>query len=168
MLSQFRRARADLATMNTLLPAAERIAAADGVPEPGAEHLLLAAMELPDGVAANAMATVGVDRVRLHDAIREQHAVALRGVGVLADDTALDARLPPPARPGGPYRSQGSLQDAFQRATALATAAQTPLSSGHVLLATTQAQNGVVARAFAKLGIDVEDVRRQASTHSPR
>lgn len=162
MFSRFRRARADLATINTLLPAAERIAAADGVAEPGAEHLLLAAMDLPDGVAVDALAIVGVDRVRLQNAINGQHTAALRSVGVVADGAALDARIPPPARPAGPYRSQGSLQDTFRRATALASAAKVPLSGGHVLLATLESQNGVLARAIAELGIDVGAVRRQA------
>lgn len=163
MFSGFRRARADLATMNILLPAAERIAAADGVAEPGAEHLLLAAVDLPDGVAAAALAAVGVDRTRLHRAIRAQHAAALRSVGVIADDAVLDARLPPPTTPTGPYRSQGSLQEAFQRASGLAKRAKVPLTGGHVLLAVLDADQGVTARAFAALGVDVNAVRRQAA-----
>lgn len=156
MFSGFRRARADLATMNILLPAAERIAAADGVAEPGAEHLLLAALDLPDGVAAAALATVGVDRTRLHRAIRAQHAAALRSVGVIADDAVLDARLPSPTTPTGPYRSQGSLQDTFQRATGMAKQSGSPLGSGHVLLAVLELEYGTLTRTFDDLSVDRE------------
>ena len=49
MFDSIRRARTDLAVMDAVLPAAERLAHADGIPQPGAEHLLLGALELPDG-----------------------------------------------------------------------------------------------------------------------
>lgn len=104
-----------------------------------------------------------MDRIRLHDAIRAQHAAALHSVGLIADEAAVDAHLPPPITPTGPYRSQGSLQDAFRRATALAKARQVPLTSRDVLLAALDAHNGVVLRALAKLGVDIDVVRQQAA-----
>lgn len=65
MLDKLRRARTDLVTMNTLLPAAERLAHADGVDEPGSEHLLLAVTEPDRGTLARALDHLGVDRVTL-------------------------------------------------------------------------------------------------------
>ena len=68
MFDKLRRARADLTTMNALFPAAERIAHGDGIDQPGAEHLLLAALDLDDGArpnsvrgAASRARSVGVD-----------------------------------------------------------------------------------------------------------
>ena len=55
MFDKLRRARADLTTMNALFPAAERIARDDGIDQPGAEHLLLAAIDLDDGIAKDAL-----------------------------------------------------------------------------------------------------------------
>jgi ATP-dependent Clp protease ATP-binding subunit ClpA len=164
LFAQLRRARADIATMNTLLPAAERIAAADGLDRPGAEHLLLAALELPDGVAAEALSTVGVDRDRLHEAIRGQHAAALRGIGVDHDEAVLDTHFPPPAAATGAYRSQGSLQDAFRRATALAKESHSPIGSGQVLIAVLEPEHGSVARAFTMLGVDRESLASRVLT----
>ncbi len=119
MFNKLRRARADLATMNALFPAAERIARDDGVEQPGAEHLLLAALDLDD-IATSALSAVDVDRAELRAAIAVQHEEALRAIGVVADDNAITAALPPGGRPRGPYRSQGSMQTAFQRAVELA------------------------------------------------
>jgi ATP-dependent Clp protease ATP-binding subunit ClpA len=154
MFTGLRRARADIATMNMLFPSAERIARADGVDQPGAEHLLLAALDLPDGIAPAALAEAGIDRQQLHDAIRAQHTAALRGVGVAVDDAAIDRLIPPPVAPAGVYRSQGSMQDLFQRSAALAKAAGRPLLSGDVLLAALDAEQGTVARTLFAPAID--------------
>lgn len=163
MFNKLRRARADLATMNTLFPLAERIARDDGIDQPGADHLLLAALDLDDGVAKAALNAFDVDQEQLRNAIVAQHETALRSCGVIADDNAIAATLPPSARPTGPYRTQGSLQTAFQHAVALAKRAKTPLNSGHVLLAVTKADHGCVARSLDHLGVDRASLRDRAS-----
>lgn len=154
MPSGLRRAHADIATMNTLFPAAERLATDDGMDRPGSEHLLLAALDLPDGVARDALAGVGVGPSRLRDAIRAQHAATPRGAGMVADDNAIDRQRPAAGPPTGAYRSQGSLQDAFRRATELAKASRVPIGSGHVMLAALEPEYGTLARAFNDLGVD--------------
>lgn len=154
MFDKLRRGRADLATMNALFPAAERAAHADGLDEPGAEHLLLAALDLGDGIAKATLASFGVDAPALGAAIAGQHDEALRAVGVIADDGALATAVPAHGESRGPYRSQGSLQVAFQRAVSLAREAAAPLDSGHVLLAVAEPDRGTLARAFERLGVD--------------
>ncbi len=158
MFNKLRRARADLATMNTLFPAAERIARDDGVEQPGAEHLLLAALDLDD-IATNALSAFDVDEVDLRAAIVVQHDEALRAIGVIADDNAITAALPTSGRPSGPYRSQGSLQTAFQHAVELAKRDSAPLNSGYLLLAVTDAEHGTVERALRHLGVDPAQLR---------
>lgn len=153
MFENLRRARADLATMNALFPAAERIAHDDGVEQPGAEHLLLAALELDD-IATSALRTVSVDQAELRAAIVAQHEGALRAIGVVADDNAISVALPTGGDPRGPYRSQGSMQTAFRRAVELAKRDKSPLNSGHLLLAVMDAEHGTVDRALRHLGID--------------
>lgn len=154
MFDKLRRARADLATMNALLPAAERIARADGIEQPGAEHLLLAAIDLDDGIADDALGSFDVDAAQLRAAIVEQHDEALRAIGIVADDNAISAAMPPHDEPKGPYRSQGSLQSAVHRAVGLATCDKAALNSGHVMLAVTDVEHGTVDRALRHLGID--------------
>ena len=161
MFDKLRRARTDLTTMNTLFPKAEQIARADGVDEPGAEHLLLAALDLDDGIAAAALARFHVDAAALRAAIVAQHEDALRSIGVVADDNAVAAALPAPTPAMGLYRSQGSLQRAFQRATALAKLDKTSLHSGHILLAVTEPDQGTVARSLEHLGLDRQLLRER-------
>lgn len=160
----FTRARADIATMNALLPAAERLAHAQGEAEPAAEHLLLAALDLPDGAARRAIAAVGADPDQLAPAIAATHAEALAAVGVVVDVEALDAAVPPAAEPRGAYRSTASAQQLFQRATALATSAKQPLRSAHVLLAATELEHGVVPRSLARLGVSRAALAAAAAT----
>lgn len=148
----FSRARADIATMNVLLPAAERLAHAQGEQVPAAEHLLVAALDLPDGGARRALRAAEVDPDALADAVASVHADALSSVGVVVDTAALDAALPDPTSPHGVYRSSDSAQQLFQRATAAAKARKQPLTSTDVLLAATELERGVVPRAFEKLG----------------
>jgi ATP-dependent Clp protease ATP-binding subunit ClpA len=154
MFDKMRRARADLATMNTLFPAAERIARDDGIDQPAAEHLLLAALELDDGIATSALSTFDVDAAQLRGAIVDQHDEALRSIGVIADDNAIAAALPASEPQRGPYRAQGSLQEAFQHVVSLAQHDKAPINSGHVLLAVTDVDHGTVVRSLEHLGVD--------------
>lgn len=164
MLDKLRRARTDLATMKALLPEAERIARDDGVEQPGAEHLLLAALDLDD-VATDVLRVFAVDQAGLRAAVAGQHEEALRAIGLVADDNAIAAALPTGGQPSGPYRSQGSLQTAFRHAIAAAKRDDAPLNSGHVLLAVTDAEHGTVLRALEHLGVDptaLRDTTRRA------
>ncbi|MCX6522212.1 MAG: Clp protease N-terminal domain-containing protein [Actinobacteria bacterium] len=160
MFDKLRRARADLATMNQLLPDAERRAREDGLELPGAEHLLLASLDLDD-IAAGVLRGFSVDGADLRAAVAGQHDEALRTIGLLADDNAIEAALPPGGQPRGPYRSQGSLQRAFQHAVELAKRDGSSVNSGHVLLAVTEAEHGTVARALGHLGVDPDLLREQ-------
>lgn len=83
----------DIRTMNTLFPRAEAIAHEMGESEPAAEHLLLAALELPDGSARRAFEGVGADPDRFRTALEEHHGAALRAVGV--ESPELGSKIPP-------------------------------------------------------------------------
>ena len=151
--------------MNKLLPEAERIARHDGVERPGAEHLLLASLDL-DGTALAALKELDIDRGQLHQAVVDQHDEALRAIGIEADENAIDASLPLPERAAGVYRSGPSLQQTFQRAVKLAKADKVPLQSIHVLLAATELEHGTLRRAFDHLGVEIECVRSVANGHA--
>ncbi len=165
MFSGLRGARADLATMNRLFPEAERLAHRDGIDEPGAEHLLIAALDLLDESGRRALQEFGIDGNQVHEAMIAQHQEALHGIGIGADDNAIDALVPPPQRPRGPYRSTPAAQALFRRATELARRDRSPLLSGHVVLAATEVNHGTLARIFDHLAIDphhLKDIVEQA------
>ena len=77
----------DARTIKQLLEGAEAEATRAGEPQPGAEHLLLAALDLPDGSARRAFAAAGADPDALRDAIAAQrHGTAARALAALGVD----------------------------------------------------------------------------------
>lgn len=145
----------DVRTIRTLLERAEAEADRAGESSPGAEHLLLAALDLPDGTARRAFERVGANPSTLRQAIEDQHAEALRALGIDADPGAEPAVSVAP-RPKGVYRSTGSAQSAFQAAGSLARKSRTQLVGAHVVLAITDMEHGTAIRAVRSLGIDVD------------
>jgi len=149
----------DTRLIAALLSTAETEARGLGDAEPGAEHLLLAALVVEDASARDALGKAaassaagtgaGVDATAFRTAIGAVHAASLASVGVTAPE--LDTTLPPA---GGIYRSEVSTQEVFQRARVLARRSPTGLRSAHVLLAAAEREHGTVARVLAHLGVD--------------
>ena len=132
MRQRLRQAKADVSTMRRVFPAAERIARADGRAEPGADDLVLAALDLPDRAARRALADCGIDAATLRTA-----TTAVRGT------PAPPLEGDPPKRP---YRSEPSMQMTFQRAVGNAKAERSHVRSGDILLAAIDPEAGVVSR----------------------
>lgn len=146
----------DVRTIDKLLTGAEAEARRAGESLPGAEHLLLSAIALPDGSARRAFERVGADPDRLHAAIAAQHADALRGIGIEPPDAALDAAsgsdLPAAA---GAFRSNASARSAFQEASKMArSGGSSGLLGAHVVAAVAQMEHGTPSRALTEMGID--------------
>lgn len=152
--------------MGDLFPRAEHEATALGDELPGPEHLLLAALLMPeDRTARDVLAGFDVTVDDLRAAIGRVHAAALESVGLLADGGL--------ATPGGStrnlegaFRASGAAQNVFQRAVSLAkTRPRIPLCAALVLLAVAEQEQGTSARAFAELAVDrlalVEAARAQ-------
>lgn len=128
----------DIATIAALLSAAEKEAAALGDEQPGAEHLLVAALDLDDSTTA-----LGVTAGDARAAIRAVHARAL----------GADVTLTPSTRPlAGAFRSTNSLQEVFQRTRVLSKRQQ--LTGMHVVRAAAERERGTVALVIDELGID--------------
>jgi len=149
-------------TVSRLLRGAERIARASGEEVPGAEHLLLSAMDLPDGTARRAFERVGADPDGLAAAIAAQHADALRAVGIDAGD--LDD-LEVPAQEGrGVFRSTPSAQAVFRRAVDLSgTPRPRQLLGAHIVVAVAEMEHGTAARALSRMGVERGQLARAAS-----
>jgi ATP-dependent Clp protease ATP-binding subunit ClpA len=135
-----------------LLTDAEREARSMGDAEPGAEHLLLAALDLPDGTARRVLDGFGVDAEGLRRAIGDHHAAALASVGIEAPDLGTPSPIEP-ANGTGPYRSSASAREAFQAAAAMARRDRTLLGA-HVVAAVAEMEHGTSAGVLQALGID--------------
>ena len=147
-----RTAVADARLIAALLTTAETEARALGDAEPGAEHLLLAALLVDDPSARDTVRQVAetVDAAAaVRSAIGAVHAASLAAVGVTAPE--LDGTL---SSASGIYHSEVSAQEVFRRARVLSRGPREGLHSAHVLLAAAERDHGTVARVLESLGID--------------
>ena len=154
----------DMRTIKHLLTDAERIAREMGEEEPGAEHLLLSALRLPDGSAIRALAAVGVDDERIRTALRHEQADALVAAGV-PRETAEAMSEPAPLGPGGApllYGAGPSAREVFQEAGSLARASKQRLVGAHVVAAIVRLERGTVPRVLARLGVDRQQLAAAA------
>lgn len=153
-----RTARADIQLITELLNRAEQEALSLGEAAPAAEHLLLAAVSLPDRSAATALGH-GADDVRT--AIEALHSQSLASVGITPP-----SRLDAPATAPLVYDSTPTARDVFQRARLLAKKSPTGLRTAHVLLAVLEQRHGTAARVIDRLGVDRASaaIRAEAET----
>ena len=132
MFRQLQHRFQSMRTLSRLCTGAEAHARASGQAAPGAEHFLLAAIDLPDGSARRALESVGVAPAAVRDAIEQQYRDALRSVG-------LDATLPqaPALAPPAPglYRAQPSGQEVMQTLARSRKSQGGPLLGAHVVAA---------------------------------
>ena len=146
----------DMRTIKQLLTDAERIAREMGEEEPGAEHLLLSAIDLPDGTAARTLATVGIDANRIRSALHEEQAEALASVGVPRDAAQAMAEPEPLGPAGAPllYAAGPSAREAFGEAGKMARSAKQRLAGAHVVAAVAGMERGTIVRVLDRLGVD--------------
>ena len=157
MFQRFRQRLRDMGTIRLLCEGAERHARGNGEPQPGAEHFLLASLDLPDGSARRAFARVHADADDFCAAVARQYEQALRSAGVeQAAWPAGDDALPEPQRPSL-YRAQASGQAVMQRLAELRKAdPAAPLRGAHVLLVVASMEHGVAVRSLRAMGVEPE------------
>ena len=162
VIQYVKRRAADVRVIRTVLERAEALARQEGLERPGAEHLVLAACELPDGTAVASLGAVGTTTEALRAAVREAHADGLEAVGLRVDDEQVEGALPVTATPQGPYRSEAPLQEVFDRARQLVAEESSRLCGAWFLAAAAERRRGTLARALDRLGVDREELGRSA------
>lgn len=153
-IAGIRRRLHDVGVIREVLERAEGLARSEGRDRPGAEHLVLAACDLPDGTAARALAAVGTTPDALAAAIRAVHAEALEAVRLHVDEQGLDAALPDGRAPRGAYHSEVPLQEVFGRARELVAEERSHLSGAWLLVAAAERHRGTLAQALRRLDVD--------------
>lgn len=147
----------DAGTIKTLCEKAEAHALRDGQRQPGAEHFLLAALDLEDGTARQAFAAVDASPNDLAGAIGQQYADALGTIGLSAD--LLTQRVPMDQNPQpGPYQAAASGQEVMQ-ALAQSRKQHAPLLGAHVVATVAAMPHGVAARALRSMRIAPDALR---------
>lgn len=157
-----------MSTIKALCLGAIKYAKADGQKEPGAEHFVLMALELPDGTARNVFKRVSADPDDFREAIARQYSEALQHIGVIVPPDALVNDKNGPFPNGASSRVQPSAQALINEMIYTIKVKEdkmypsAPLIGAHVILAATYAQYGVTVRAFRAMGIDPEKLSEAA------
>lgn len=156
----------DMRLIAELLTTAEREARAGGDERPGAEHLLLAASEVGDPSARDALARWDASPDRIRAAIVAVHEHALAGLGLDPASAAFAASgVPIDAAPPRAYRSDANAQAVFTRAGELARSSRPRgLRTAHVLLAVAESEAGTVRRVLRELEIEPDDLAEAANS----
>jgi ATP-dependent Clp protease ATP-binding subunit ClpA len=171
MLKAIRQRFRDAQTLKALCFGAEKLANGQGQREPGTEHFVLAALDLPDSTAKAAFTLLGITASDFCSAIENQYRSALASVGIAPDSLAdfdVNGVQVPPAR--GPYRAQPSAQNMMEVLTREIMKNEQRLDSSsallgaHVLLAASAAQHGVCTRTFRDLGVEPTQLRKAATS----
>lgn len=160
MLKKLTQTFKDMGTIKTLCEAAERVANAAHQAAPGAEHFVLAALELPDGSAARVFARLGITAEAFREALRETHRAALKAAGVSTEQIASSEQdVPPLPRPDEIYNAAPSGEAVLKGLAALRKRGVSgPLVGAHVLEVVSTMQHRTTARAFALLDRDAATV----------
>lgn len=161
MLSHLKARFADVKTISALCQRAEAIANSEGLEEPGAEHFVLAACELPDGTARAAFAATGVTIDGLKASIAQQYSDALASVGIDLTIVSPNGAAPWPADTSGPYRASPTGQH-LVRELARRSDKDRPLAGAHIVAVAAEMPHGVIARAFARLNVGRARLREAA------
>lgn len=151
----------DMRTVTVLCHGAERIANQDGEREPGLEHFVLAACELPDGSATRVLAGLGKSPEDFRRAVAEQYRAALANAGI---DVADMEATPVPAS-NGLYRAKPQTGQLMTRLSdSCDDRGGAPLTGADMLAAIAGFEHGVAARSFASMGIPLPQLAAIART----
>jgi ATP-dependent Clp protease ATP-binding subunit ClpA len=148
-------------TIKSLCVSAEQHALRDQQREPGAEHFLLAALDLPDGTAREAFESIGADAESLRGAIAHQYDDALVSVAIDPQVGGLNDVPEPLPTQRRVYEASASGKHVMQ---SLADSRQThnPLSGAHIVAVVAAMKYGVAARALRVMSVDADRLRAAA------
>lgn len=156
MFANIKRRIDDMKTVAALCRDAEAYALAEGQEQPGSEHFLLAALDLPDGSARQVFTRVGADPNELKSAVKKQYVQALAHVGISESDVAeaLHDSAPLQRRPLPPPARASSIELLKRLANKDGLPKNVALSGALVVAAIAKEQHSVAARALRTMQID--------------
>lgn len=170
MFNRIRLRLRDMKTISKLISGADEQANILGDEEPGAEHFVLSALNLPDGSARRVFDRIGADSDGFQAAIKKQYSDALNSVGIC--NKSIETDLEPTKSAKIFHSSKPSGQAVISLLHTLKKADKDrPILSAHVISVVTKMEHGVTARALKLMGIERSQLAKVAkdeidSSHS--
>ncbi len=154
MFKRFKLRLQDMRTISKLISGADKQAHMMGEEEPGAEHFLLSAMNLPDATALRVFERIDADPEKLKSAIKKQYNEALSSIGI--DGAKIMEEEPEPVDSNQVlHNSKPSGQEVMKKLYALKKHDKDrPLLGAHVVNVVAHIEHGVVARTLKAMGIE--------------
>lgn len=159
MFKQLKNKFHDMATIKNLCNVAEQYALKRNEKTPGAEHFLLAALDLDEGSAKRIFEDLGVNPDDFNLAISKQYAAALESVGItqIATENLINQSAQKPN--SIIFETKASAQDLMQT-LAKRKDKDIPLQGAHVLEVISMMQDGVAIRALRAMNVDLSNLRQ--------
>ncbi|MFK3865719.1 Clp protease N-terminal domain-containing protein [Pseudoalteromonas rhizosphaerae] len=155
----------DMKTISNLCLGAEKYANQYNEEKPGAEHFMLASLDLKDESVRNVFARLGVNPDEINQAIIKQHTEALAGIGIeqeaIIAQTILSEKIKPSVKlydtkPSGQFVMQKIYQNNKSRGTRL--------MGVHVIEAILSMEYGIAIRALQAMNIDLIALQKSVET----
>ena len=151
----------DMKTISALCLSAEKYANQYGEDKPGAEHFMLAALDLPDGSARKVFETLNINPDAINQAIKEQHNEALTSLGVthqaIKDDIESSETVKPKTNL---YDTKPSGQTVMKKIYENNKARKTKLIGAHVIEVISSMEYGISVRALQTMGIELSALKK--------
>lgn len=161
MFSKIKSRLDDMRAIARLCEGAEQHALQAGQREPGAEHFLLAAFDLPDGTARLAFERAEAEPGDFKAAIGSQYNEALRSIGIDTPAISEPSEALPLEGRTALYRAAPSGQELLQQLTH-GRKGHRPLLGAHVVAAVASFPRGVSARALRSMKLDAGKLKAAA------
>ncbi|WP_428699738.1 Clp protease N-terminal domain-containing protein [Stappia sp.] len=162
MFGGIRKRLESMRAIRMLCRQAELHARRDAKTEPGAEHFMLAALDLPDGTARAAFAQVGANASSFGDAIAHQYDEALRHIGIEPPTVPRHGPRGDAGSAGGGLYHTSASGGQVMRALTAGRKDHVPLVGAHVVAVVADMEQGVAARALEAMGVDRGALKRAA------
>jgi len=146
----------DMKTISNLCLGAEKYANQYGEEKPGAEHFMLASLDLKDESVRNVFARLDVNPDKINQAIIKQHTEALASIGIEQEAIEVDTVSSEEIKANVKlYDTKPSGQFVMQKIYQNNKSRETRLIGAHVIEAILSMKYGIAIRALQTMDIDL-------------
>ncbi len=148
--------------MEKLFTTAEAAAARLGVSKPGAEYLVLSALQLPEESARRCFERIGADPDDFAAALISRHNDNLRAAGSDPIDVGVDQPIPESVPSRRPVQYDASGRALFQQVVGLVREEKSQIYGASIVLVAAQIDNGNTPRTLQRMNVDRHELAAAA------